>query len=44
MQTMDSALRQGANRSNNHSYCEDEQRRHGAESAFLCSGSCEADH
>ncbi|MDP1706073.1 MAG: hypothetical protein Q8N54_01090 [Sulfurimicrobium sp.] len=44
MKTMDSGLWQGANRSNSHAYCEDEQRRQGPEDAFSCSGICEADH
>jgi hypothetical protein len=44
MKTMDSGRWQGANRSNSHVYCEDEQRRHGPEDAFSCSGICEADH
>jgi len=43
MKTMDSGLVQCADRSNSHSYCEDEQRRHGTEGAFSCSGTCEAD-
>ncbi len=44
MKTMDSGLWQGANRSNSRAYCEDEQRRHGPEDVFSCSGICEADH
>lgn len=44
MKTMDPGMWQGTNRSNNRSHCGDEQRRHGAESAFSCSGTCEADH
>jgi len=43
MKTMYSGLWQNANRSNSRSYCEDEQRRHGTEGAFSCSGTCEAD-
>jgi len=44
MKTMDSGSGQGANRSHSRSYGEDEQRRHGAEGAFSCSGIDEADH
>lgn len=44
MKTMDSGLWQGANRSNSCAYCEDEQRSHGPEDTFSCSGICEADH
>jgi hypothetical protein len=44
MKTMDCGLWQGANRSNSCDYCEDEQRRHGPQDAFSCSGICEADH
>jgi len=44
MKTTNSGVKQGANRSNSHGYCEDEQRRHGTEDAFSCSCTCEADH
>jgi hypothetical protein len=40
MKTMDPVWL-GMNRSNNRSHCGDEQYRHGAESAFSCSGTCE---
>ena len=34
MKSMHSRARQGANRSNSHSYCEDLQRRHAGEGAI----------
>lgn len=44
MKAMACGLWQGAKRSNSCDYCEDEQRRHGPQDTFSCSGICEADH
>jgi hypothetical protein len=44
MKMTDSDSGKGANRSHSRSYGEDEQRRHGAEDAFSCSGIYETGH